>query len=417
MKGRPLLESLDGVYGGVQEVIHDLAWHEYLIDANRLLRDDAIAGSIRSTYGPEVHRQFTNWLQDVAVGEAGARRAGENALAWLRQGVSVAGLGFNIMSALVQPLGLAQSAVRVGPQYIARGIAKAMGSPLETTARISEMSEFMATRFLTRNRELNELRNQVKGAGPVRRAIDAGAYALMLRAQQLVDVPTWWGAYEKAIAEGSDQKRASDLADQAVIDSQGSGLQKDLSAIERGGPVMKLFTTFYSFFNTALNVGVQRTMNADSKARLAADYLMLYMVPAILGAAMKDALTPGDSDNWDDPEKLAKKLIGEQANYLLGLMFGLRELGPITKLISGEPGGDYQGPAGLRLLVDTVKFSKQALQAEMDDAFRKAAVNLAGDLFRLPSAQINRTVTGAQALSEGQTENPAALLFGHQEPR
>ena len=418
VKGRPLLESLDGIYGGVQEVIHDLAWHETLIDANRLLKDERVAAALRSTYGPEIHQQFKNWLQDVAVGEGAARKAGEDALAWVRQGVSVAGLGFNVMTALIQPLGLTQSIVRIGPQYVGRGIAKAMGSPIETARQISEMSDFMANRFLTRNRELNELRNTVKGQGPVRRAIDTTAYALMLRAQQLVDIPTWWGAYEKATAEGADTARASALADQAVIDSQGSGMLKDQAAIERGGPALKLFTTFYAFFNTAFNIGVQRTMNAESKARLAADYLLLYTVPALLGAAMKDALTPGDSENWDDPDKLARKLVGEQLGYLFGLMFGLRELGsPMANLIKGEGfGTDYQGPAGLRLLGDALKAGKQIEQGEFDDALRKAVVNLAGDLARLPSAQINRSVTGTQALIEGKTENPAAILFGYQEP-
>lgn len=418
VKGRPLMESLDGIYGGIQEVIHDLAWHETLIDANRLLKDEQVAAMIRSTYGPEAHQQLKNWLQDVAVGEGAARKAGEDALAWVRQGVSVAGLGFNVMTALIQPLGLTQSMVRIGPQFVGRGLAKAMGSPIETTREISAMSDFMANRFLTRNRELNELRNTVKGQTKVRRAIDTTAYALMLRAQQLVDIPTWWGAYEKAMHEGNDSARSADLADQAVIDSQGSGMLKDQSAIERGGPALKLFTTFYAFFNTAFNVGAQRTMNAESKARLAADYLLLYTVPAILGAAMKDAITPGDSENWDDPDKLARKLVGEQLGYLFGLMFGLREIGsPMANMIKGEGfGTDYQGPAGLRLLGDALKAGKQIEQGEFDDALRKAVVNLAGDLLRLPSAQINRSVTGTQALIEGKTDNPAAVLFGYQEP-
>jgi hypothetical protein len=54
-------------------------------------------------------------------------------------------------------------------------------------------------------------------------------------------------------------------------------------------------------------------------------------------------------------------------------------------------------------------------QGEFDDAFRKAAVSVVGDLFGLPGVQINRTITGIKALEEGKTDNPAAVVFGFQE--
>jgi hypothetical protein len=418
VKGRPLLYALDGLYNGVNEVIHDLAWHEFLIDANRLIKNKAIAAAMREKYGPEAHQQFKQWLQDVAAGEVAAHNAGEKALGWVRQGVSISGLGFNIMSALIQPLGITQSIVRVGARWVGKGVASYVASPMASTDLVHGKSEFMRTRALTRLRELAELRAQVKGRSKARQAIDGGAYFLMLQAQQMVDVPTWLGAYEKAVVEGgNDEERARALADQAVIDAQGSGTTKDLSAIERGGPAQKLFTTFYSFFNTALNLGVSQTMTAEGKAKLAADYLLLYMVPVVLGALMKNAVVPGDSGD-DDPKKLARHLIGEEISYLFGLMFGVREASGAAQALTGtaQYGTDYSGPAGLRPIVDLVKLAKQVNQGEMDDALRKAVINTAGELLRLPSAQINRSITGAKALSEGKTHNPLALVMGYQEP-
>lgn len=414
--GRPLLYSLDGLYNGVNEVIHDLSWHEWLIDANRIIKNPKIAEAMRDTYGAEVHQQFKNWLKDVAEGERGAQKAGEDALAWIRQGTSVAGLGLNVMSALMQPFGITQSWVRVGGKWIGRGISKAIADPVGTNAEINEMSEFMRTRSLTRMRELAELRNQVKGQTKTRANIDAAAYALMLRAQQLVDVPTWWGAYEKAIAEGNGQERAAALADQAVIDAQGGGTVKDLSAIERGGPALKLFTTFYSFMNTSLNLGVAQAMTRESKAKLAADMLLIYVAPVILIELMKSAFTPGDSGDWEDPEKAALKMLKAEVSYLFGLVFGLREMGGIVDAFQGKPGGEYGGPAGTRIIGDTLKLAKQIGQGEMDDGLRKSIVNVTGELLRLPAAQVNRSITGAKALIEGDTQNPAALVFGYEEP-
>lgn len=418
VSGRPLLYSLDGFYNGVQEVIHDLSWHEFLIDANRLLRDKRVSAAMRQTYGPEVHQQFKTWLQDVAQGEQPVRNAGEAALGWIRQGVSISALGFNVMSALVQPLGITQSVTRIGAKWVGRGVAQFVGSPLETVDRVNELSVFMRTRSMTRLRELAEVRAQVKGAGKTRQTIDGTAYFLMLRAQQLVDVPTWWGAYEKAIAAGELEARAVALADQAVIDSQGGGTVKDLSAIERGGPALKLFTTFYQFFNVTLNNATAQTMTNESKAKTAADYLLLFVVPVILGALMKSVVTPGDSGD-DDPEKLAKRLAGEEISFLFGLMFGVREISGAVQAATGtsQYGTDYSGPAGLRPISDLAKLGKQVHQGEADAALRRAVIRTAGEVLRLPAAQVNRSLDGAQALSEGRTENPAALVFGFEQGR
>lgn len=416
--GRPLLYTLQGMYGGVNDVIHDLAWHEWLIDANRLLRSQSIDEAMRRTYGPQVVRQFKTWRDAVAAGDAAAQEAVDSALSRLRQGVSIAGLGFNLMSAAMQPLGISQSIVRVGAGWVGKGVLQYVGAPIAKTREVNARSEFMASRARTRFRELNELRNRVQGQTAARERLNASAYVLMMRFQQAVDVPTWLGAYEKATAAGNAEERAVALADQAVIDAQGGGQTKDLSAIERGGPAQKLFTVFYSFMNTALNLGVAQGMTNTRAAKTAADMALLFVVPAVLGELLKDALTPGGAGD-DDWEKLAKKLIGAQLGFLFGLFVVGREFAEAAKTAVGlsDYPRDYQGPAGLRFIADTGSFAKQASQGEFDDAFRKSAINVMGSLLGLPAAQINRTITGAKALNEGKTSNPAALLFGYQEPR
>lgn len=414
--GRPLLYSLAGLYSGVNDVIHDLSWHEWLIDANRLLKSTAIDNAIRSHYGPEAKAQFKSWANDIAEGEKGADNAGEIALGKLRQNVSVAGLGFNVMSAALQGLGMTQSIVRVGPAHIGRGIVQYLAGPIDATREVNEKSEFMRNRARTRYRELNELRNRVQADLPAADVLKQHAYVLMMRCQQTVDVPTWLGAYDKAIGEGNDEDRAIALADQAVIDAQGGGQLKDVAAIERGGQALKLFTVFYSFMNTAFNLGVAETMTESSKARLAAKYLMLYSVPAVLGTLLKDALTPGDAGD-DDWKKLSAKLLSAQLSYLMGLMVVSREFAAAADIVTGQRSQGYAGPAGVRMVGGTLKFGQQAMQGQFDDSFRKASINLAGDLLGLPGAQINRTVTGTKALAEGKTHNPAAIAFGFQEKR
>jgi hypothetical protein len=417
VKQRPLLYSLDGVYSGVNDVIHDLSWHEWLIDVNRLMRSSTIDNAIRDHYGPGVKQQFKTWINDIAEGDKGADGMIDVAMSRLRKGVSAAGLGFNVMSAAMQPLGFTQSIIRVGPTYMGRGIQKFIASPVESAREVAEKSSFMANRSRTRFRELNEIRNKVENETQLEYAIKTGTFYLMMRGQQLVDVPTWLAGYEKAIANGAGEEAAISLADQGVIDAQGGGQLKDLSAIERGGPTQKLFTVFYSFMNTALNLGVAQTMNAKTpgqKAKLAVDYLMLYSVPAVLGFALKEVLTPGGGD--EDGEGIMKKLLAAQIDYLMGLMVVVREFAEAGKLLTGanDKGRDYTGPAGLRAITDTITAAKQAAQGEFDTQFRKAMVNAIGSWFGLPAAQVNRTITGVGALADGETDNPGAVLFGYQ---
>jgi hypothetical protein len=160
-------------------------------------------------------------------------------------------------------------------------------------------------------------------------------------------------------------------------------------------------------------------MNRESKAKLAADYLLLYSLPVILGAALKDALTPGDSGDWDDLATIFKRMLGEHLSFALGLMVGVREVTGAVQAVTGTAkfGTDYSGPAGVRMLADLVKLGKQIHQGELDDGLRKAVVNTAGELLRLPAAQINRTITGIEALNDGKTQNPGVLLTGYQEAK
>jgi hypothetical protein len=423
--GRPLLYTLDGLYNGLNDVIHDLNWHEWLIDANKLLRSASIDAAIREQYGPEFKRQLKMWIEDVAVGERGANGAGEMALGWLRQSVSAAGLGFNVMSALQQVTGFSSSIVRIGYAAVGRGILKTIGSPAATFRMVNEKSSFMQERGRTQFRELNELRNVIRGQSRAARMVQLGAYVMMMRMQRMVDVPTWVGAYEQAVANGAadvladgtiDDSRAVALADQAVIDSQGSGMVKDLSKIERGGQAMKLFTVFYSYMNTQFNLLVTSTMTARSRGRLASDYLMLLVAPVVLSLAIKDAAVPSGDDDEDDFEKLARTLAAEELSYMMGMMVVLREFAFAGKVLTGAEGGGrgYSGPAGLRAISDIGTLAIQAGQGEFDTAFRKAAINVLGDFTGLPSAQINRTINGIDALIEGETQNPAAVVLGYQ---
>jgi hypothetical protein len=409
---RPLLYTLDAAFSGVNDVIHDLAWHEWLISTNRLLRDVKFANAVRETRGPEFLKQLRDWTKDNATGGRGQQVAGESVLSWLRQGISASGLGFNINSAALQITGFNQSIVRVGAKYIGQGITQFATSPFDSAKMVAEKSQFMAERGRTQFREINEIKNRVRGQTEISRRVFAGTYFLMMNMQRSVDIPTWLGAYQKALDAGKNDATAVALADQAVRDSQGSGLVSDLAAVERGGPAMKLFTVFYSYMNTVYNMAAVQTMTARGRGKLAADYAMLFVVPVVLGYAIKSLLQPNTDDEEFDPEALARKLAAEELSYMMGTMIIAREFGGAAQLLTGAEGVrmGYGGPAGLRAIGEVYGLATQAGQLEFDRAFRRSAVNTLGAFTGLPAAQINRTIDGIEAVVEGEVEGVGAVV-------
>jgi hypothetical protein len=355
---------------------------------------------------------------------------GSDVVDFVRHNASFAGLAFNAMTAAIQPLGIVQSAVAVGTKWVTKGVADYIAHPIEQTRKAKEMSSLMRDRDNSFMRELAELNAQVEGQGPVKKFMRDYGYAMIAKMQSTVDVPTFHAAYEKAIADPANllpsgmpnEARAISLAEQAVIDAQGSGRMNDLSAVQRGNSYKKLFTVFYNFNNLALQIGYVKAKNTPSTpaglASVALTALILTAGQAILVQLLRDALTPGDSGNYDDPEKLAKTFGKTAVASIMSVFMGVRELTDALNLALNfeEKFRGYEGPAGLRVISDATKAANQISQGEFDDAFRKAMVNLMGSGFGAPSAAINRVVTGAQAINEGKTQNPAALAFGYQEP-
>lgn len=417
VKGRPLLLNLQGLYSGVNDVIHDLAWHEWVIDVNRLLRDEKIDAAVREHYGANVKTEITKWRDDIVAGSKRLDHGIENAAGWARRFVSSAALTYNVMSAILQPLGITQSFARVGTRWVGQGVAEYLGDPVEATARVKEQSEFMRNRTRTMFRDLNELRNRVAGQTTARELQGRYGYFLTMHCQMMVDVPTWLGAQARALAEGHADDVAVALADQAVKDSQGGGEEVDQAGITRGGPLVKLFTAFYDFMNTQANVLYLANATRSSRADAFMKFALVGVATPILGAALKAALTPGDSGDWDNWDKIWRKMLSEGLQNLIGMVAFGREFGVVAKTLLGDGKGQgYSGPTGLRIIPDSYKLAQQAKQGELDDAFRKAFVSELGDVSGIPAVQINRSVTGAKALHEGKTSNPAALVFGFEEP-
>jgi hypothetical protein len=255
--GRRLRLDEGVIFQHLNEVIHRLSHEDKLADIRKLLNDRRLQSSIVDRYGIDAYRIVRDTVADVAVGDVPAQGSIEKALRHLRTGATAAAMGFNLMSAAMNLTGISQSIERLGPQWIGVGMSRMMrdATSMESTAKwVTQKSKMMAGRARTLNREVADTLNTIGSKG-VSTGIRRHLYDFMHKGQMLVDLPTWVGAYEKFLAETpGDEARAVALADQLVIDTQGSGAMKDLAKIQRGNEYLKLFTSFYGYFNTTYNL-------------------------------------------------------------------------------------------------------------------------------------------------------------------
>ena len=413
--GRPLMLTMTGVYSGLGEVIHDLSWHEWLISANRMMKDRGFSSAVNETYGPEIKRQMKDWIKDVAAGQGAADQGAANFATWMRRSISSARLGFNATSGVMQISGLANTWVRIDgtlvPKWTAIGVEAFIRHPKKMMEMIQEKSSMMRNLGRTQFRDLNEIRNTMQDKDGKWNAIHANAYIFCRVMQSMVNYPTWAGAYEKSLFEGNNEDTSIALADQAVIDSQGGGQLKDLASVERGGAWSKLFTVFYGYQNALFN-SMATSVMTQKKSTAAAQLTLLVAVPAVYKYYVNQAIKAKRKDDDDNEEKgLAAFVAEESIQTMLSSMVGIRELSNLAKFDAKEV-RDYSGPSGLAMFTDITNVYVQTSQYEWDAAYRRALLNLAGDLFGIPAVQINRTVDGIQLMIDKNNADLRAPIFG-----
>jgi hypothetical protein len=431
-KGRitlPLrLSVVDVISSHLDQVARSIATDEALFDAGRIVKQPEVEKAIVSRHGREVYNTIINTLITAKFGLEGA----SGLLAWLRNGATVVGLGWKVSTALLQPLGISNSIVRVGGYWIAKGYAR-MGKDAATVQSsanwIMQRSEFMRNRRQANSPEMAALRKQVKagvvdlripGLGLSAKAFDAikdNAFALMANVQfYSVDMPTWFGAYYKARAAGMNEGDAVASADQAVIDSQGGGELHQTSAMQTGAgtryaAALRLLTNFMSYMITTYNLTVQRTRNARTPAQIAAlalDYVILLSVP-VAGKMMIDAWTKGDGDDEDEENPLWERYGREQLAFIFSPFVGVSQIAGTAR---GEEAFGYRGPAGLGIFAEATNAGRAAFEADFDESFWRPANRAAGMIFHYPAGQIDASIRGAAAYFNGETDNPAAFLVG-----
>jgi hypothetical protein len=238
-------------------VIHDLAYREAVMDADRFLAAPKVRQAIEGALGREHYQQFRPWLQSIA----NDRTIDPRGLAWwdkvahtARTNATMVGLGFRLSTMVVHGMSAGLNSLgEAGVRPMTQAVGTFMRDPRGTRDFVFEKSGEMRNRMNEVDRDMRDVLREMGG--------DHGALATVRRFSMqgvaMLDMasalPTWLASYTDALKGGMDDASAVYAADQTVRNAHGAGGAKDTAAIQRGSETQKLFTMFYTFWNHLYN--------------------------------------------------------------------------------------------------------------------------------------------------------------------
>jgi hypothetical protein len=299
--GRFVRLDLDVLSEHMHDVIHDITHRKAILYVNRLANHPEIQRSIKEVLGTEVNSQITPWLKSIAAPEPNYHGALERMANWTRHSATIVAMGFKVTTAMVQPMGYSQTSAYLGEKWSAKGLSTFYKNPQKNRQTILKKSVYMRNRSKTLDRDVRDSVRRIANGDSKMKDMQSKYFYFIGLMDMTVSLPTWQAAYMKSIWEGMSEKDAIAQGDSAVRMTQGSGEMKDMANIQKGTPIFKLFTQFYSYFSAYYGAS-KRTVQMYSRNEINTwqafkQFAWLTILPAVLTELM---LGRGPDDDDDE---------------------------------------------------------------------------------------------------------------------
>jgi hypothetical protein len=417
--GRPVKLDLSIAETHIGNVVHDIAYREALIDANRIVSHKVFRTAFIKNIGIEMYNQLAPWLHSIAKENRDRPTPLARAYLKLRGNAQIAIMGFKFATATQQLTGLLQSIPMVGAHRLAGALAKVVLTSPQLVSKkanwIAQRSEFMRNRMNTFNRDVRDVLRQIKSSrdagASMTHWIQKNAFFLAGLMDWTVSSITWVAAYEKALEgkvkgiEAANEADAVAHADSIVRQTQSAGLPQDLPQVMRSDEISKLATSFYSYFSVLYNwtaqdlvVGTRRGTSNFYVSLMS--FFLIYCIAPVINEVLAGRWDKGDET---DEERMQR--------MLTVILRGFAAPIPLVRDIVSAVGSpfDYQmtpAASALQAIVDTTGSAWDSIANgdEFTESEQKKLFLATGVIFGYPLPQVYITGDYVRDYLEGEEE-------------
>lgn len=248
------------------DAIHDLCFREVMGDFRKIMNDQEMYTLIKEKLGLADFSAFKEYLERAAnpqgtnSGSVGESWMGSVAN-WLRARTVNAAIMLNLKTAVqnlgnpllygnaVDGFGYSDVVAAVSNYSMNMQLAKGYKSAKEF---VYSKAPWMKERSVLPDISLRDMK-EMESLNPIeKKAVEFGT-RLLVATDNLFAIPVWMQAYGKKIRAGAGEAEAVDFANTVIRRTLGSSRVTEVAPLLRGGPMLKLFTTFQGFFNTQYN--------------------------------------------------------------------------------------------------------------------------------------------------------------------
>ncbi len=396
----------------VEDTINDICFREIAIDLRKILRNKDIMEAMTRKMGQNFVKLFKEHIEasinpDSMLNTAVAEDLLSKAADWLRR----AAVATSIMGSLKISIQNYSNIVLYGNSVDGFTHADALVALFNGVKNfnnwndineVCNKSAFMRERMETVDFTMREIKNRNDLSTIEKEAARWGgnmlAYTDMMTAK-----PVFYHAYCKKVHEGATEQEAIDFAETVVRRTLGSSRVHDVSSMQRGSSMMRLFVMFQGFFNTQFNQWEREAhvvankwragQKKDAIMRVTSFAASKWFLCCVLNIALGFENPFKDED--DDDEKLSK-LNQELLKYPLSLggwVGGFANAGMQYAL--GINKNNYSITPSeniLKILLGSFTHAGKVMRGEEEVFAQETAevtANTAAVLFKMPKAPFN----------------------------